>query len=86
MLCAFLTLALTITVLVGLTVLAGRRLAAHVRRHPEALAAIAQHVVLPLFEKLADDKNPPVEVEAIDAAIPATPRAGDTNGTNAGGA
>ncbi len=70
MIFAFFTLALTIIGIGALTVLAGRRLAAHVRRRPEALAAITEHVLLPLFEKRSDEKRPPVEGEATPAGPP----------------
>jgi hypothetical protein len=69
MLCGVVTFVVTVGGIGLLTFLAGRRLAAHVRRHPEARRAIAEfaeHVILPLFEKPPEVKPPPSQ----DGAAP----------------
>ncbi len=64
MLCAFITLVVILAALGGLAFLAGRRRAAHVQHHPDALRAIADPVLLPILIKRPEEPPPPAEDEA----------------------
>jgi hypothetical protein len=59
MICLTVTLAVFVAALAGLALWAGHRLAEHMRREPEAVKAVTQHVLLPLLTRRRDDNEPP---------------------------
>jgi hypothetical protein len=69
MLCIVITLAVFNAALAALAFLAVRRLMAHMRRTPEAVKAITEHVLLPLFERRPEEP-PPAEPQAEAGPLP----------------